>query len=466
MEKVKVLIGSGPALDGQEGSPRSRPRLGWVKAWLSERANHLMALARYNGRWWWQRRSRMADWSLALSTLPLSGLAMLVGISGGLGRLSVPLGALFPALSEWVAWILVLGVLCFVVPGVLASVTMLWRRSRPQWLLLAGLLMLLLYGNPVPLMVGLYSYPAFFDDRKVLAGWFALGCLVHASVFNSMMSQFLMTGIVALVLPTVAGLWIGTRRQLIDRLKERAERLEREQHMMAEQAITAERTRIAREMHDVVAHRVSLMVLHAGGLEVSATDDRTIEAAGLIRTTGREALTELRGILGVLREGSGDVAPTAPQPVLDDLDRLLFEWRGAGMRVSRQESGQRLRAPVQVQRTAFRVVQEALTNAAKHATGAVVRVRLRHAPRVLEVEVANGPASAPLHPPPSGGYGLIGLGERVALVGGRISAGPCPDGGWRVRAILPVGEETEPTGVESYNTEEEGTEGDPYAPGR
>ena len=448
-----------------------RPRLGWVKAWLSERANHVMALARYNGSWWRERRPRMADWSFALFTLPLSGLAMLVGITGELGRLSALYLALFAFFSEWQLWVLVLGVLYFVVPGVLASVLMFWRRSRPQWLLLAGLLMLFLYGNPFPLMVGLYSYPAFFDDRRVLAGWFALGCLVHASVFNSMMSQFLMTGIVALVLPTVAGLWIGTRRQLIERLQERAERLEREQYMMAEQAITAERTRIAREMHDVVAHRVSLMVLHAGGLEVSATDDRTIEAAGLIRTTGREALTELRGILGVLREDAGGAAPTAPQPVLDDLDRLLSEWRGAGMRVNREESGRRRRLPVQVQRTAFRVVQEALTNAAKHATGAVVDVRLHHAPGALEVEVANGPASAPLHPPPSGGYGLTGLGERVALAGGQISAGPCPDGGWRVRAILPVGEEAEweeiePTGAEPHSTEEEGTEGDPYAPGR
>src|SRR5699024_5740819 len=104
-----------------------------------------------------------------------------------------------------------------------------------------------------------------------------------------------------------------TRRQLIDRLHERAERLEREQHLMAEQAITAERTRIAREMHDVVAHRVSLMVLHAGGLEVSSTDERAAETAGVIRTTGREALAELRNILGVLRDETTEAAPTAPQ---------------------------------------------------------------------------------------------------------------------------------------------------------
>ena len=430
-----------------------------------ERADHITALVRYNGRWWRERSPRIADWCFALFTLPFSGLAMLVGTATGLGWFSTPYGLLLEAVFGQVsALMLIFG--AYVAPGVLAAMTMLWRRSRPRWLLGAGVLMLLLYGNPFPLMVGLYSYPVFFDDRRALTGWFILGFLAHVAVYNGAVFQYVSTGIITLVMPTVVGLWIGTRRQLIDRLKERAERLEHEQHMMAEQAITAERTRIAREMHDVVAHRVSLMVLHAGGLEVSATDDRTIEAAGLIRTTGREALAELRGILGVLRDESGEAAPTAPQPVLDDLDRLLAEWRGAGMRVQRQESGEPGPIPIQVQRTAFRVVQEALTNAVKHAPGAAVDVRLHHGREHLELEVANDPVPAPRDPPARGGYGLTGLGERVALVGGRISSGPCPDGGWRLRAILPVGEETESTEPTPYSTEEEGTEGDPYAPGR
>ncbi|MEU3306458.1 sensor histidine kinase, partial [Nocardiopsis sp. NPDC006832] len=203
---------------------------------LREQVDRAKTLARRNGMWWWNRRLRIADWCFALFTLPFSGLAMLAGVGGGLGVLSALFGVYGRFMdslpSMW--WTLLGGVLAFVVPGVLASLTMLWRRSAPRWLLLTGLLMLALYGNPIPLMVGLYSYPAHFNDRKVLTGWFALGCLAVASVFNSAVISFVMTATFILVLPTIAGLWIGTRRELVERLRERAERLEREQHMMAE----------------------------------------------------------------------------------------------------------------------------------------------------------------------------------------------------------------------------------------
>lgn len=419
--------------------------------------------------WWWHRRLRIADWCYALFTLPFTGLGMLAGVGANLGFITflLPLGSGLVT-NQWliVGW----AFLIFVVPGVLASATMLWRRTAPKWLMLAGLLLLFLYGNPVPLMVGLYSYPAHFSERRPLVGWFALGCLGVAINLSGTVMAFIMSTTLFVVVPTIAGLWIGTRRQLIDRLQERAERLEREQHMMADQAITAERTRIAREMHDVVAHRVSLMVLHAGGLEVSATEPRAVEAAGLIRTTGREALSELRNILGVLREDGSGAAPTAPQPVLDDLERLLSEWRDAGMVVRCEDEGEARSLPVAVQRTAFRVVQEGLTNAAKHATGAAVDVRLYRGGEQLEVEVANGPATGPSPAPPRSGYGLTGLRERVVLAGGELSAGACADGGWRLRAILPVGED-DPDGVaepeaHSAEAEEEGTHRDPDAPGR
>ncbi|MGW8436850.1 sensor histidine kinase [Nocardiopsis sp. NPDC055879] len=425
---------------------------------LREQVDRATTLARHNGMWWWNRRLRIADWCFALFTLPFSGLAMLAGVGGGLGVLSALFGVYGRFMdslpSMW--WILLGGFLAFVAPAILASLTMLWRRSAPRWLLLAGLSLLVLYGNPIPLMVGLYSYPVYFSDRKVLTGWFALGCLAVASVFNSAVISFVMTATFILVLPTIAGLWIGTRRELVERLRERAERLEREQHMMAEQAITAERTRIAREMHDVVAHRVSLMVLHAGGLEVSSVDERTERAAGLIRTTGREALTELRGILGVLREEEGQAAPTAPQPVLADVAGLVAQWRGAGMDVECEHAGEGGESPLAVQRTAFRVVQEALTNAAKHATGARVRVWLRHGVDRLEVEVANGPVPGVVPPSPRSGYGLTGLRERVALAGGEISAGPCPDGGWRLRAILPGEGTTESASHDALEPQDRG----------
>ncbi|MBR8742912.1 sensor histidine kinase [Nocardiopsis sp. MG754419] len=446
-----------------------------MNGWLREHKDGVAALARHNGKWWWDRRFRLADWSFAVFTLPFSGVTMVAGTSGGvLGLLSGPVEVITELLAPW-AWMLVVGLLIYFVPGLLASATMLWRRSAPRWLLLAGLLMLVLYGNPIPLMVGLYSYPAYFSDRRTLTGWFALACLANALIFNVAVISFVMTAIPFLVVPTIAGLWIGTRRELIVRLKERAERLEREQHMMADQAIAAERTRIAREMHDVVAHRVSLMVLHAGGLEVSASDERTGEAAGLIRTTGREALAELRGILGVLRDDEGEAAPTAPQPVLGDLERLFGEWRGAGMDVRLRETGAALDLPVSTQRTAFRVVQEALTNAAKHATGATVHVWVHHTSTHLEVEVANEAAPGPVNPPPRSGYGLTGLRERVQLAGGRIGSGPCPEGGWRLRAILPVHEDDEPTDADEGARndtpphgpeEEEASTRDPHDPGR
>lgn len=425
---------------------------------MREQVDRARGLARHNGMWWWNRRLRIADWCFALFTLPFSGVAMLAGVGGGLGLFSTLFGvygAFMDSLPS-MSWILLGMFLAFVVPGILASLTMLWRRSAPKWLLLTGLLMLVLYGNPFPLMVGLYSYPAHFSDRKVLTGWFALGCLAVASAFNAAVISFVMTAMLVLVLPTIAGLWIGTRRELVERLRERAERLEREQYLMAEQAITAERTRIAREMHDVVAHRVSLMVLHAGGLEVSSGDERTERAAGLIRTTGREALTELRGILGVLREEEGQAAPTAPQPVLADVEGLVAQWRGAGMDVVLREGGERGVLSLGVQRTAFRVVQEALTNAAKHATGARVRVGLCSGVDGVEVEVVNGPVVGVVRPSPRSGYGLRGLRERVELAGGEIDAGPCPDGGWRLRAILPGEGATEPASHDALEPQDRG----------
>ncbi|WP_017588665.1 histidine kinase [Nocardiopsis ganjiahuensis] len=440
-----------------------------MRTWVEDRLRDFGALLSHNWHWWWSRRLRVADWSYAVFTLPFTGIGMLAGAGAALGFTAF----LLPLGSDLLANQLVVlgwGFLIFVVPGVLASATMLWRRTEPKWLMLAGLVLLFLYGNPVPLMVGLYSYPAHFSERRPLVGWFALGCLGVAVTLSPTVFAFVMSAILFLVVPTIAGLWIGTRRQLIDRLQERAERLEREQHMMAEQAISAERTRIAREMHDVVAHRVSLMVLHAGGLEVSATEPRTVETAGLIRTTGREALAELRGILGVLRDDGTDTAPTAPQPVLHDLERLISEWRGAGMQVRREETGRVRPLPVAVQRTAFRIVQEGLTNAAKHATGAPVEVWLHHGEDRLEIEVANGPGTGPVHAPPRSGYGLTGLRERVVLAGGELSAEVCSDGGWRMRAILPVGEEGPNTVPEpephSAEVEEEGADGDPHAPGR
>ncbi|MBE3001071.1 sensor histidine kinase [Nocardiopsis sp. HNM0947] len=404
----------------------------------------------------------MADWLFALLPLPfvlafqaLVAMGPMMGLVGGL-LIDIDTGMPYEDLTPTQVYI---GMALYALPGVVALGLMLVRRSRPNLLLGASSLLLLLAGNFFPAGLALYSYAGHFMNRRFLAAWFGLNTLaLLVAYWGYPPGTTVVFWVMFLVVPTLLGLWVGTRRQLVERLQERAARLEREQHLMAEQAITGERTRIAREMHDVVAHRVSLMVLHAGGLEVSTQDPHTVETAGLIRTTGREALAELRGILGVLRDGETDTAPTAPQPVLSDLDRLLEEWRGAGMDLRREDTGNtHIPVPQAAQRTAYRVIQEGLTNVAKHATGARVTVHLHRGADRVEAEVANTPAPAPVNPPPGSGYGLAGLRERVTLAGGSLSAGPCPDGGWRMRAIVPT---------DRPDTEEGDADGDPHAPGR
>lgn len=396
---------------------------------------------------WWGRRHRIVDWVAACAYFPFVALLSFpspngvltpllgVGSYGVLGRLLA--GALFGiALPGLVSWAILI------------------RRRNPGPLLVLAAVLMVASANFVPSIIALYSYAAWYSDARRLSAWAgglaALLVLFYGRALSGSgegaVLLVIFMGTLTIALPLVAGLWVGTRRQLIANLQERAQRLEREQHLMANRAIVAERTRIAREMHDVVAHRVSMMVLHAGGLEVSASDSATADTASLIRNTGREALSELRGILGVLRDENSTEAPTAPQPILEDLDRLLDEWRAAGMAVEKQVTGTPCSFAAQTERTAYRVVQEALTNAGKHAPGAPVTVRLDYGSADLEILVSNEPSSGEggghASPPPSSGFGLTGLRERIALAGGTLVAGADPDGGWRIRAVLPMAQET------------------------
>ncbi|MFG3258999.1 sensor histidine kinase [Streptomyces sp. NPDC048172] len=251
-------------------------------------------------------------------------------------------------------------------------------------------------------------------------------------------------------LPMSLGLWTGARRQVVTGLRERAARLEREQAVRTEQARAQERARIAHDMHDVVSHRVSLMVLRAGALEISTADEGTAREAELIRRTGKEALTQLRAVLGVLTTADEEERFRA-QPVLADLDRLLDQSRSAGFAVERRDEGTAADVPPMVEHTAYRVVQEALTNVHKHAGATAkagvtaqvtarvtVRVAVRHLPAALEVTVENTAPGGPAPYLPGSGLGLLGLRERVELLGGRFTATPRPDGGFVVRARLPT----------------------------
>ncbi|WFF02300.1 histidine kinase [Micromonospora sp. WMMD964] len=269
----------------------------------------------------------------------------------------------------------------------------------------------------------------------VLAGGVVVGVQVGGvrRITTATAGNVLLLAACLVGLPLVFGLWVRARRDVLAALRDRAERLEREQEAHADRVRAEERTRIAREMHDVVAHRVSLMVVHAGALEVTAADPSTVEAAALIRTTGRQALTDLREVLGVLRQ---DGPAVVPERGLDALDELIGESRAAGLRVSRQDEGEPAALPATVERTAYRVVREALTNVRKHAADAETVVRLRHLPDGLEVVVRNGPSSRGPELP-GAGQGLLGLRERVELLGGRLEAAPV-DGGFLLRALLPL----------------------------
>jgi signal transduction histidine kinase len=245
-------------------------------------------------------------------------------------------------------------------------------------------------------------------------------------------------GAVLVLLPGAVGIYVRTRAQLLAALRERAERAEAEQELLARDAVLTERTRIAREMHDAVGHRVSLMVLQAGAIEMAAKDPERVEQlAGQVQTAGRQALDELRQMVGVLRAGDAEDAPLAPQPGLDALPRLVDESRQAGMAV--QLSGPGIDTPLDpaVSRAAYRIAQEALTNAGKHAPGAPVTVAVERPAGQLVVRVVNGPGHA-AQPAPGGGYGLVGLAERVRTLGGRLTAEPRLDGGFVVEAVLPA----------------------------
>ncbi|MEU5947841.1 histidine kinase [Micromonospora sp. NPDC047465] len=240
------------------------------------------------------------------------------------------------------------------------------------------------------------------------------------------------------------GMFVRARRQLVVSLRERAERAEAEQQLRVTQARHLERTRIAREMHDVLAHRISLLSLHAGALEFrpDAAPEEVARAAGVIRDSAHAALQDLREVIGVLRaETAAEEDPERPQPTLGDLPALIEESRSAGVRVSvRDVVTAAEQVPVAAGRSVYRIVQEGLTNARKHAAGAAVTVDVGGGPGDgLTVEIRNRwPVGSVTGPEiPGAGTGLVGIAERVSLAGGRLEHGRDDSGDFRLTAWLP-----------------------------
>ncbi|MEZ0091255.1 signal transduction histidine kinase [Streptacidiphilus sp. EB129] len=370
--------------------------------------------------------------------------------------------------------------------GLLAGSLLLVRRRWPLVPVAAALATIPLQAGYLLLTVGLYTLGAYrpegvarrFAERRAMSVLCAV-TIVEATVVSALtlgrqQADALRNGVPGYVLliisvlaavaltvaPTMLGLYIGARRRLWETLNDRAEGLETELALLAEQASerarrarVEERTRIAREMHDVVAHRVSLLVVHAGALErvVHKDPDKAAAGAKLMGDIGRQALDELRQILGVLRTVetdpvSGDAAaavlavPTSDGPGLADVPRLVDESRAAGLRIRLTVGGARRSLSDETERCAYRVVQEALTNVLKHAPGSDAEVVVAYVPGGVALAVSNncpdGEGSGRARTLPSGGNGLVGMRERVTALGGRFTAEPTGEGGFRVEARL------------------------------
>jgi signal transduction histidine kinase len=357
-----------------------------------------------------------------------AGLALLSTVGIGVG-LQTPEGRVAPA---WVGY----------AGGVVLVVALLLLRRRAP-LVPFGLTAVLCVLSPaliIAVPVTSYAVGRYVGRWPVLAGAAVVGSVALVEPWSLATADDWIGAVagiaVGVVLAGALGAWARTRAALVTALTERAERAESERELMAREAVLTERTRIAREMHDVVGHRVSLMVLQSGAIEMAAADRGRVEQLSRqVQTAGRQALEELRQMVGVLRARDDD-APLGPQPGLADLFRLVAQSREAGMTVELRPLPDEPVDP-SVGRAAFRIVQEALTNAAKHAPGAAVCVSVDRRPGELLVRVISGPATAGAGSP-GGGYGLVGLAERVRTLGGRLDAGPRLDGGWAVEAVLPV----------------------------
>ncbi|TDD82339.1 sensor histidine kinase [Actinomadura darangshiensis] len=324
------------------------------------------------------------------------------------------------------------------------GLTLIVRRARPVELALFALVFGTVTGaGAFGALVIMYSLAAYTVSRRtvvvvaVLSYAASLAFPSPTAGTESFLAQAIF-GIAFIAVPVLLGLYMGARKQLLASLQERASRLEREQHLLAERARGEERTRIAREMHDVVANRISVMVVHAGALKAIAVRDpvRASETATVIGDMGRQALEELRHVIGVLRQGENALPQEAV--TLAHIRELVGQSGAAGLRVDLSIQGEERPMPNAVGRTVYRLVQEALTNVHKHAGAADTRVGLGLLPEAIEVEIANDPPTAkPEHGLPSGGNGLIGLRERVTALGGSFDAGPS-EGGYAVRARIPL----------------------------
>ena len=343
----------------------------------------------------------------------------------------------------------------FTVVVALVTLSLAWRRQAPVAVLAVVMGSVELWVVVFPasdqgkgplsvflaVLLAVFSFGAYARQRRqIVTGVAVLSAFLAAEVLHDRLTDAGTNVGSWVAVAGVAGLgrMFGERLLRVAQLEQRAEQLERDREVNARAAVADERARIARELHDVVAHSVSVMVIQAGAAlhTLKADDVDTAEALGSIETAGRQALVELRHMLGILRRGDDEPALT-PMPGIAQVDKLSEQMGEAGLVVEVRVKGQPAMLPPGIDLAAYRIVQEALTNTLKHAGAAHAFVTIRYEPHAVELEIRDD--GRPGAPTVDGtGHGLVGMRERVSLYGGDLEAGRSADGGFSVRARLPL----------------------------
>ncbi|RSN41521.1 two-component sensor histidine kinase [Amycolatopsis sp. WAC 04197] len=335
------------------------------------------------------------------------------------------------------------------------------EKAQPYSIYLSGAACLgLAFRRKLPFLAVIVTVPGFLAGWSQLAAMIALGFLAtrkqmhwqtwagFALVFTCRFVQWPLAdfvelswrehvldgiyGVIVAGMPVAIGLLIGARTEISQKLSELAASRDRERRFHADAVRAEERARLAREMHDVVSHQITLIAMQAGALQAQTTDARSLETAQVIRKLSTKTLEELRSLVSVLRSGSED---DGPRPGINELDRLI---RGSDVPVHLTVERIPDLLPSQVSAAAYRTVQECLTNVHKHAPGATATIRIQGEHGSLKVEIRNERARTPGAALPSGGHGLTGLAERARLLGGSFETADTEDGGFRVRARYPL----------------------------
>lgn len=355
---------------------------------------------------------------------------------------------------DLLAYVLVVGAACGIA----------WRRSAPiaALVIVAGFTIpfwILDYSTVFdpPLLLVLYSVTAHSVDRR--RAWWAAGTTLLVLTAVATVGAFIdaedltasqAVGVAAsLSMGAVVGEIVHNRRRRVIELEERAARAEAHQLAEAQQAVAAERIRIAREMHDVVAHGMSVVVVQAAAAQrvIRSDPETAAELLNTIETVGRESLTDMRRVLGVLRQRDDEAGSLAPQPTMDDIRTVVANCNEAGIPTELVVEGNEYELSAGLGVAAFRIGQEALTNVIKHAGPAAhATVRVEYTEDTLRIEITDdGRGAAASLSSPHGGHGLIGMRERVEIYNGEFSAGPRPGGGYRVQVVFPTDGRTDYT---------------------